>query len=228
MTTTAESQKTMNQFSGKHLEREAQGSELEDYLEKDYPIELTKDEGAYVASHPDLPGCVSFGDDPNIAVKNLTAIKRLWIEGQISSGNPIPEPSADGEYSGKFVLRIPKGLHRMAEVKARHEGVSLNSYVSNVLAGALGFARSDQRQSVSTLAQNLSLHWYDIQTNCDVPSRMLTLWQHGRATRQNEETSKTFISSMARRIGGRHKSKYVPARSDDEYFSPYKEHVAIK
>ncbi|MFD2670789.1 toxin-antitoxin system HicB family antitoxin [Marinicrinis sediminis] len=35
---------------------------------------------------------------------------------------------ADEEYSGKFVLRLPKTLHRQLSEKAKHEGVSLNQY----------------------------------------------------------------------------------------------------
>jgi antitoxin HicB len=113
---------------------------LEYYQKLDYPTELIRDEGAYVASNPDLPGCVSFGDTPNDAVENLKGVRDLWIEGQLKSGNSIPEPSSPDKYSGKFVLRIPKILHRMADNQARREGVSLNTYITSVLSGALTYS----------------------------------------------------------------------------------------
>lgn len=112
----------------------------EHYKRLEYPVELVRDEGAYVASNPDLPGCVSFGDSPNEAIESLREVRHLWIEGQFASGNAIPEPTAPERFSGKFVLRIPKTLHRMADTQARREGVSLNTYITSVLASGLAFA----------------------------------------------------------------------------------------
>jgi antitoxin HicB len=122
------------------------GRPLDEYMALDYPVELVRDGDEWVASNPDLPGCSSFGPDPNSAVENLSNVRSLWIEGEISSGNEIPEPADDNRYSGKFVLRIPKGLHRLADYRARREGVSLNSLIGNLLSGALGYCGTDKRQ----------------------------------------------------------------------------------
>ena len=43
------------------------------------------------------------------------------------------------EASGRFVLRIPRGLHAELGRQAREEGVSLNQYVATLLAGAAGW-----------------------------------------------------------------------------------------
>ena len=112
---------------------------LQRYMAVNYPIELIQDEDAFVVSHPDLPGCVSYGDSAKEALDNLRDVKELWLEGQLASGEAIPNPSSTEAYSGKFVLRLPKMLHRLADLRARREGVSLNSYVTSVLAGALQF-----------------------------------------------------------------------------------------
>ena len=45
---------------------------------------------------------------------------------------PIPEP--DDDYSGKFVVRIPKSLHKLLVNQSKREGISLNQYVANSLA----------------------------------------------------------------------------------------------
>lgn len=52
-------------------------------------------------------------------------------------GHPFPDPESIVEsYSGRVTLRVPTSLHkRMAEI-AQGEGVSLNQYISNVLAFA--------------------------------------------------------------------------------------------
>jgi antitoxin HicB len=110
---------------------------LEDYLKFDYPMELIRDrdEGdAWVASVPDLPGCNSYGDSVSEAVKNVTKMKALWIRGRYDSHLPIPEPSDEDDFSGKFVLRIPKSLHRSLAFQAQRQGVSLNHYASYLLS----------------------------------------------------------------------------------------------
>lgn len=45
---------------------------LEYYLGLPYRLELIPDleEGGFVASYPDLPGCLTIGDTPEEAIKN--------------------------------------------------------------------------------------------------------------------------------------------------------------
>jgi len=125
--------------SGKEVKDQMQRNSVEYYKELAYPVELVQDDESYVASNPDLPGCISFGETPNEAVENLQEVRTLWIEGQLASGNTIPEPSAPERYSGKFVLRIPKTLHRMVDTQARREGVSLNTYITSIVASGLAY-----------------------------------------------------------------------------------------
>ena len=56
-------------------------------------------------------------------------------EGAKKAGNPIPEPSdrADVNYSGKFLMRVPKRLHAGLAHVAKAQGVSLNQYVLYLL-----------------------------------------------------------------------------------------------
>jgi antitoxin HicB len=114
--------------------KEAVVSELERYVNKPYPIELLEDDQTFTASHPDLPGCVSFGESPDEAVAELKKVKTLWIKGRLDSGKVIPEPSSVDDFSGKFVLRIPRALHKSLDYEARQQNVSLNQYVSHVLS----------------------------------------------------------------------------------------------
>src|SRR5260370_38759876 len=85
---------------------------LEYYLSLKCPIEVVEDEGAWVASVPDLPGCNSVGTTVTDAVNNVQEAKELWMKSQFESSGEIPEPTDEGGYSGKFVLRIPRVLHR--------------------------------------------------------------------------------------------------------------------
>ncbi len=40
----------------------------------------------------------------------------------------VPLPNSADRYSGKFVVRVPKSLHRSLAAAAEREGVSLNQY----------------------------------------------------------------------------------------------------
>lgn len=46
----------------------------------------------YVASVPELPGCMADGKTPEEAVKNTEIIIQEWIETALEEGEEIPEP----------------------------------------------------------------------------------------------------------------------------------------
>jgi predicted RNase H-like HicB family nuclease len=97
-------------------------------------MEIVEDDGRFVVSIPDLPGCVSYGDTPEEALANLKATKQLWLKGALESGQTIVEPSMVEDFSGKFVLRIPRSLHHALDREARKQGVSLNMYTVHLLS----------------------------------------------------------------------------------------------
>lgn len=99
-----------------------------------YPAE----EGGFVVEIPDLPGCISQGDDIDDAYKMIEDAKRGWIEIALEQGRTIAEPSNHEDYSGKFNVRVPKSLHRTLAEKAREEGVSLNQYIVYQLSRDVG------------------------------------------------------------------------------------------
>jgi predicted HicB family RNase H-like nuclease len=51
-----------------------------------------------------------------------------YIETKLENGFNVPEPVGRNDFSGKFVIRIPKSLHFRLAVEAEKEGVSLNQY----------------------------------------------------------------------------------------------------
>ena len=109
---------------------------LDYYLGLEYTFEVIADPGGgYVIRYPDLPGCLSQTDDINEVVPFATEIRELWIETEYEDGHSIPLPTYPEEYSGKFNLRIPKSLHRKLAKSATADGVSLNQYVTMLLAG---------------------------------------------------------------------------------------------
>ena len=48
-----------------------------------------------------------------------------------------PPDEAEATHSGRLLLRMPPSLHAELARAAREEGVSLNAFIGNVLAGAV-------------------------------------------------------------------------------------------
>jgi predicted RNase H-like HicB family nuclease len=113
------------------------------YKSLKYPIELVETDEGVVVSNPDLPGCHSFGETISDAIKNLDEVRLLWLEGYFKTYGSAPEPRDDEDYSGKFVLRVPKWLHRTLEKAAKREGISLNQLAVSLLSKGVTDKASD-------------------------------------------------------------------------------------
>jgi predicted RNase H-like HicB family nuclease len=53
--------------------------------------------GAYAIEFPDLPGCVSGGDDIAEAIEMAQDAACGWIANEVERGKPIPQPSKRGD-----------------------------------------------------------------------------------------------------------------------------------
>lgn len=123
--------------------------QLEDYLKLPYSIEVfpdtDDDDPGWYARVIELPGCMTNAGTFSELGEMIEDAKRAWLTVALERGIPIPEPRQEEEYSGKFVTRIPKSLHRRLAQQAEREGVSLNQYVNSALAEALGQDRGMER-----------------------------------------------------------------------------------
>ena len=109
---------------------------LNDYLAMSYRLEIVRDdaEGGFVASYPDLPGCITCGETEEEAVKNALDAKKVWLEAALEDGLAIPAPDSLEAYSGQFKLRLPRSLHRALAEHSQREGISMNQYCVYLLA----------------------------------------------------------------------------------------------
>ncbi|MGC1377791.1 MAG: type II toxin-antitoxin system HicB family antitoxin [Anaerolineales bacterium] len=109
-----------------------------------YTIKVVHDNNnedpGWVAQVAELPGCLTQADTFEELGEMIEDAMRGWLTVALKEGLPIPEPQPDEDYSGKFVLRLPRSLHRQIAEMAQREGVSLNQYVNVALARAVGAA----------------------------------------------------------------------------------------
>lgn len=117
---------------------------LSDYMTIPYRMEIIpdNDEGGFVASFPDLPGCITCGETVETTVANALDAKKAWLNAALEDGIDIPIPDSLETYSGQFKLRIPRSLHRALAEHSKQEGVSMNQYCVYLLS------RNDARESL--------------------------------------------------------------------------------
>ena len=117
---------------------------LNDYMKMSYRMEIVedKDEGGYVVSYPDLPGCITCGETIEAAVANAIDAKKVWIEAALEEGIEIHEPDSLDNYSGQFKLRIPRSLHRSLAEHSKREGISMNQYCVYLLSKMTQFIQN--------------------------------------------------------------------------------------
>ena len=115
---------------------------IEYYLALPYTRELIPEpEGGWFVRVKELPGCMSQGETVDEAMLMIEEAMRGWLESELENGKTIPEPRPEEEYSGKFIVRVPKSLHRKLAEISGSEGVSLNQWINTTLAEAVGSAK---------------------------------------------------------------------------------------
>ena len=107
---------------------------LEDYAIRIEP--LSREEGGgFLVTVPDLPGCMADGATIEQAIAEAQDAFEAWAMAEQQDKGELPAPKT---YSGQFVQRIPKSLHRRLATRAATEGVSLNQLAATYLAEGLG------------------------------------------------------------------------------------------
>ena len=110
-------------------------------------VEEDNEDSCYVARLQEIPYLIGTGSTPEAAIKELGINKRLKFETDIELGNAIPEPS---KYSGQFHIRVGTSIHESLARLASAEDISLNQYITNILAQKVGAAESRPTKSRKT------------------------------------------------------------------------------
>lgn len=99
-----------------------------------YRVSWSPEDNEHVATCAEFPGLSWLAEDDMDALRGIKKLVRDTLEDMGASGEPIPEPLADRSFSGKFLVRVPPGLHRKLALEAAESGISLNRHVSHKLA----------------------------------------------------------------------------------------------
>ncbi len=96
-------------------------------------VEWSEDDQCYVGTCPGLMLGGIHGSNETRVYRELCQAVDEWIRLYQEDGDPLPAATAGKDFSGKFVVRVGKELHKTLVVGALREGESLNSYCVHLL-----------------------------------------------------------------------------------------------
>ena len=143
------------------MKSQKKASSAASYLGRPYARILTPDsDGTYLGQIAEFPGCIATGDSMAEALTNLERVAESWIESALAQGQSVPEPKEEVDYSGKFVLRLAKSLHKTAAEMAERDGVSLNQFIVTAIGVYVGGNVATER--VSAAANFVAMQQFNI------------------------------------------------------------------
>ena len=100
--------------------------------------------GGYLVEYPDIPGCMSDGDTIPGAIANGRDALRDCIAVFEETGRVVPKPGVAA--AAQWRQRLPQSLYAKLKRQAEREGVSINSFVTAIIAEAIGTKRLPVRK----------------------------------------------------------------------------------
>lgn len=99
-----------------------------------YRVTWSEEDTEYVGLCAEFPSLSWLAQTPEGALKGVsTLVKEVVADMQLNE-EPVPEPIAAKQFSGKFMIRVPPEVHRQLAIQAAEAGVSLNRLASAKLS----------------------------------------------------------------------------------------------
>ena len=100
-----------------------------------YRVTWSAEDDEHVGMCAEFPSVSWLARSPDDALKGIRKVVANVVSDLQVSGEVIPTPLAEKNYSGQFRVRIPPEVHRALAIEAAEQGVSLNRLASAKLAG---------------------------------------------------------------------------------------------
>lgn len=102
-------------------------------LEQDrytYRVTWSEEDDEYLGLCTEFSSLSWLADKPEDALQGIRQVVAEVVADLEANNEPVPEPIAVRQYSGKFLIRIPPEIHRRLVLEAAEAGVSLNRLAS--------------------------------------------------------------------------------------------------
>jgi len=136
---------------------------MKNYKMEVYAVETT-DGISWNVEFPEVKGCGGAGGTKAEAIEDAELNLKAHLQFLDEEGLPIPEPvefSVKSEFSGKFIVRTSKKLHKTASEFAKAEGISLNTLVVEALSNYCGEKKIEKEVPAVTYIMPTILGTYD-------------------------------------------------------------------
>jgi predicted HicB family RNase H-like nuclease len=99
-----------------------------------YRVTWSEADEEYVGLCAEFPSLSWLAPTPQEALEGIRQVVADVVVAMEANEEPVPEPLAIRQYSGKFTVRIPPDLHRRLALEAAESGISLNRLASAKLS----------------------------------------------------------------------------------------------
>lgn len=99
-----------------------------------YRVTWSEEDEEYIGLCSEFPSLSWLAGDPEEALLGVRQMVGEVVADMKANNEPVPEPLALKEYSGKFMVRIPPEIHRRLAIEAAESGISLNRLASSKLS----------------------------------------------------------------------------------------------
>lgn len=99
-----------------------------------YRVTWSEEDAEHVGLCAEFPALSWLAKTPDKALSGIRKVVLDVVADMQAAGEPTPEPLSTRSYSGKFVVRLPPGVHRALAIEAAENGVSINRLVSSKLS----------------------------------------------------------------------------------------------
>jgi predicted HicB family RNase H-like nuclease len=99
-----------------------------------YRVTWSENDEEYVGLCAEFPSLSWLAKKPEIALKGIRDIVADSVKDMRKTGEKAPQPLAQKNFSGKFMVRVPPEIHRDLAIQAAESGISLNRLASAKLS----------------------------------------------------------------------------------------------
>lgn len=164
-----------------------------------FNVAWSEEDQGYIATCPEFSGLSAFGVSREEALTEAQSALELFIKTYQEDGRPLPQPQTVQEYSGQFRVRLSKEYHRQAVQMAAREDISLNQWVANAVATALGAGRHHDhlihefRQMMQEMEQRLVKQ--TAKNTQDLAISLVKAWEEPTADTFSERVTNALDAS---------------------------------
>ena len=122
-------------------------------------VDFSAEDECWYARIPELWDTLVDAKTPAKALQKAFGLKDEILELAYKEDRDIPLPRPEIEYSGRFLLRVPKTLHAKLASEAEREGTSINRLAIQFLSTEL-----ERRQTLRTVSDEIRATFYEVMT----------------------------------------------------------------